>query len=121
MMSEKLVILVTHGPSNPEMATIPFVMATAAQASDVDVAMAFQSEGVWLMMKDLVGRVHVQDFPPMKELMDAYLEAGGKMYVCGPCVKSRKITAEEMVEGALVVNAATLVAEIAAATNTLVY
>ncbi|MCA9913233.1 MAG: DsrE family protein [Anaerolineae bacterium] len=120
-MAEKLVILVTHGPSDPEMATIPFVMATAAQASDVEVSMAFQSDGVWLMMKDLAWRVHVQDFPPMKELMDAYLEAGGKMYVCGPCVKSRKITADDMVEGAQVVNAATLVVEIAAATNTLVY
>jgi predicted peroxiredoxin len=62
-VTEKLVILVTHGTDDPEMATIPFVMATAAQASDVDVSMAFQSDGVWLMMKELVGRVHVQDFP----------------------------------------------------------
>ena len=120
-MSEKLVIVVTHGPSDPEMATIPFVMATAAQASDVDVVMAFQSDGVWLMMKDLAWRVHVSDFPPMKELMDIYLEEGGKMYGCGPCVKSRKIAAEEMVEGAEVVNAGTLVTEIASATNTLTY
>jgi predicted peroxiredoxin len=53
--------------------------------------------------------------------MDTYVEAGGKMYVCGPCVKSRKITADEMVDDAEVVNAGTLVVEIAAATNTLVY
>ena len=33
---EKLVIMATHGPEDPERATIPFVMACAALASDVD-------------------------------------------------------------------------------------
>ena len=42
---EKLVIMVTHGPDEPELATIPFVMAGAAVASDVDVVMGFQGEG----------------------------------------------------------------------------
>ncbi|NMC79602.1 MAG: sulfur reduction protein DsrE, partial [Chloroflexi bacterium] len=38
-MAEKLAIVCTHGPEDPERATIPFVLATAAQASDVDVIM----------------------------------------------------------------------------------
>jgi predicted peroxiredoxin len=38
-MSEKKLILVTHGTNSPELATIPFVMATAAQASDIEVVM----------------------------------------------------------------------------------
>ena len=42
---EKLVIMVTHGPDEPELATIPFVMAGAAVASDVDVVMGFQGDG----------------------------------------------------------------------------
>jgi predicted peroxiredoxin len=33
--TEKLILMCTHGPEDPERATIPFVMATAAQASDV--------------------------------------------------------------------------------------
>ena len=39
-MAEKLVIMVTHGPDEPELATIPFVMAGAAVASDVEVGTA---------------------------------------------------------------------------------
>jgi hypothetical protein len=39
---EKLIIVVTHGPEDPELATLPFVMAAAAIVSDVEVAMAFQ-------------------------------------------------------------------------------
>ena len=37
--AEKLVIMVTHGPEEAEFATIPFVMAGAAVASDVAVCL----------------------------------------------------------------------------------
>ncbi len=43
--NEKLVIMATHGPDDPELATIPFVMACAALASDVAVVMGFQADG----------------------------------------------------------------------------
>ena len=46
---EKLVVMVTHGPEDPELATIPFAMAGAAVASDVEVVMGFQGEGCVLL------------------------------------------------------------------------
>ena len=110
-----------HGPEDPERATIPFVMATAAQASDVDVVIGFQANGVMLVMKGLAEHVFAAGFPPLKELMDFYVENGGKLFVCGPCVKSRQINPdEEFIEGATVVNAATFVKEFTEATNVLV-
>jgi uncharacterized protein len=121
-MAEKMVIMVTHGPEEPERATIPFVMATAAQASDVEVFMGFQADGVMLVKKGVAEEVCAPAFPPLKTLMDAYLEAGGFMYVCGPCVKARTINPEtDFVEGARVVNAATFVKECTEAVSTLVY
>ena len=54
--------------------------------------------------------------------MDIYLEAGGEMLVCGPCVHSRKLDPEQdFIQGAKVVNAAKFVKEITEATNALVY
>jgi predicted peroxiredoxin len=120
-MAEKLVIMVTNGPDDPELAVIPFVMATAAQASEVDVLMGFQGNGVWLVRKDIAKHVLNAHMPPLSELLEAYQEAGGKLYVCGPCVKSRDIGPDEFIEGATVVNAATFVAEVTSATNVLVY
>ena len=32
--ADKVVIIATHGPEDPERATLPFVMATAAQVMD---------------------------------------------------------------------------------------
>ncbi|HXZ49390.1 MAG TPA: DsrE family protein [Usitatibacter sp.] len=121
-MANKLVIMCTHGVDSPERATIPFVMATAAQACDVDVLMGFQADGVTLAVKGGADRVAAPSFPPLKDLFAAYVEAGGKLYVCGPCVNSRKIDPKkDLAEGATVVNAATFVKECTEATNVLVY
>jgi predicted peroxiredoxin len=121
MAQSKLVLMVTNGPENPELATIPFVMATTALASDVDVLMGFQGNGVMLTIKGMADHVAASGFPPLADLLKTYIDAGGKMYVCGPCVGSRKIAPEDMVQGATIVGAATFVAECVAATNVLVY
>jgi predicted peroxiredoxin len=118
---KKLVIMVTHGPKNPERATIPFVMAVTAQASGAEVVLGFQADGVSLIKKGVAEEVHFAPFPPLKELMDGYRSGGGKLLVCGPCLQARAITASDFVEGATQVNAATFIAEILEATNSLVY
>lgn len=117
---EKLVIMATHGPEDPERATIPFVMACAALASDVSVVMGFQADGVCLVHQGEAETVQAPDFPPLAKLLDDFRELGGTLLVCAPCVKSRGI-AEALVPGAEIVGAARFVAEVTSATNTLVY
>ena len=118
----KLIIMCTHGPEDAERATIPFVLATTAQASDVEVVLGFQVNGVMLVRKGCAEHVFAAGFPPLKELMGIYVENGGKLLVCGPCVKSRQINPEEeFIPVATVVNAATFVKECTEATNVLVY
>jgi predicted peroxiredoxin len=118
---EKLVIMVTHGPDDPELATIPFAMAGAAVASDVDVVMGFQGEGCLLVKKGVAETVTAPEFAPLGQLLDAVREFGGQLLVCSPCVKSRGLTQDDLVAGAEVVAAARFVAEITSATNSLVY
>jgi predicted peroxiredoxin len=121
-MSEKLLIMCTWGPEDPERATMPFVMATAAQAAGVEVVMGFQAGGVKLLVKDAAETVQAPMFPPLKQLLDAYVEAGGRLLACGPCVKWRELQADaDLVAGAMVVNTATFVKECTDATNVLMY
>jgi len=89
--TEKLVFMVMHGPEFPEHATIPFVMAAAALASDVDVVMGFQGPGVELVHAGVAETVNAPEFPPLAKLLADVLELGGKLLVCGPCVKNRAI------------------------------
>jgi predicted peroxiredoxin len=120
--NEKLVIMVTHGPEDPELATIPFVMACAALASDVAVVMGFQADGVVLVQRGEAEKVLAPEFPPLAKLMADFTELGGTLLVCSPCLKSRQLVApDDLVPGAEVVAAARFVAEVTSATNTLVY
>jgi len=119
--TEKLVFMVTHGPSHPEHATIPFVMAAAALASDVEVVMGFQADGVELVQRGRIDDLEAAGFPPLKKLMDEVRELGGKLLVCNPCIKSRGIGADQLVDGAEIVAAGRFVAEVTSATNSLVY
>lgn len=121
MAEEKLVIMVTHGPEDAELATIPFVMAGAAVASDVEVIMGFQAEGVRLVQQGIAEKIEAPEFAPLGKLVEDVRSLGGKFLVCGPCIKSRQIPAEGLIEGAEVVAAARFVAEITSATNSLVY
>jgi predicted peroxiredoxin len=118
---EKLVIMVTHGPDDPELATIPFVMGCAALASDVDVVLGFQGDGCALVREGGADEVAAEEFPRLADLLGDYRELGGKILVCAPCMKSRQITEDDLVEGSEVVAAGRFVAEITSSTNSLVY
>jgi len=121
-MAEKLFILCTHGAEDPERATIPFVMATAAQAMDVVVVLGFQANGVTLPANGVAERIAAPNFPPLKDLVLAYREAGGEFLVCGPCVATRNLDPKkDFLDGASVVSAATFVKECMEATNVLNY
>ena len=119
--AEKLVFMVLHGPSHPEHATIPFVMACAALASDVQVVLGFQADGVELVRAGVAESVEAAGFPPLAKLMRDFRELGGTALVCGPCINSRGIGPDDLIEGAEVVAAGRFIAEITSATNSLVY
>ena len=118
--TEKLVILATHGPASPELATIPFVMACAALASDVEVVMGFQGDAVCLMHQGEPETVEAAGFPPLVKLVQDFHDLGGKSLVCGPCANSRGIQ-DALLDGAEIVAAGRFVAEITSAKATLTY
>jgi predicted peroxiredoxin len=119
--NEKLVFMVTHGPADPELATVPFVMAAAALASDVAVVMGFQSDGVELVKAGVAATVQAPEFPPLAKLLSDVRDLGGLLLVCNPCIKSRGIAPADLVDGAEVVAAGRFIVEITSATNALTY
>ncbi len=119
--TEKLVVMVTHGQADDELATIPFAMAAAAVASDVEVVMGFQGDGCELVKKGVAETIAAPEFAPLRELLPTIQELGGKILVCNPCIRKRGWTEDDLVDGAEVVAAARFVAEITSATNALVY
>lgn len=107
--TEKIVIISTHGPDDPERASLPFVVGNAALVMDVEVTMALQSAAVLTAMKGSYEHIFAGGFDPLKKLVDTFVELGGKILVCAPCIGERKITTDMLVDGSKVMAGATLV------------
>jgi predicted peroxiredoxin len=118
---EKLVIISTMGNEHPEKATIPFVMATAAQATDVEVVVIMQSNAVVLAKKGEAEKVVATGFMPVKQLIETYIDMGGKLLLCSPCLKERNITKEDLINGSEIIAAGTVISEVMSAKSVLTY
>jgi uncharacterized protein involved in oxidation of intracellular sulfur len=121
MAEEKIVYIVTHAGEDPERATLPFVLANAAQTMDVEAVIVLQGTGVYLAKKGYADHVFAAGVPPLKQLMESFFEQGGKILVCTPCIKERKIDESDIIKGAVPTAAAVLTQEILSANATLVY
>ena len=109
IMPGKYVISLTHGLDDTDRATVAFVVANAAVASDKDTVVFLSIEGTRLSQKGVADSVHEEGFAPLKDLMNNFAKAGGKMFVCSPCFKKRKLDENNLVDGAAVVGGAKLV------------
>jgi len=97
---EKIMYLCTHASDNAEKAHLPFVMANAALAMDIQATVVLQGEGVYLAQKGYIDHmVSGGAFPPIKELLKSFLEQGGQLLVCVPCIQSRHIEESDLIEG----------------------
>jgi uncharacterized protein involved in oxidation of intracellular sulfur len=119
--NEKIVYIATHAEEDAFRATVPFVMANAAQAMDVEAVVALQGTSVFIAMKGYAEHVHASALPPLKQLLDSFLEAGGKLLVCIPCLKERKLEESDLIPGAVLTAAGNLTQEILTAKATVVY
>ena len=109
---EKILVIGTHASDNPEKAAMPFVMANAALAMDVKATVALQGEGVYLAKKGYIQNlVKPGGFSPFTKLMADFLELGGSLKVCVPCIKERNIEESELIEGAQTTAAGRLITE----------
>lgn len=108
---EKIVIFATHGPEDPERASLPFVCANAALAMDVQVTVVLQGTGVLLAKRGCYEHVFCAGFDPLEKLVKSFTEFGGKIFVCMPCIEERKITNDMLVEEAQPTKAGRVVQE----------
>lgn len=108
---EGVVIIITYAGEDPERATIAFVMGNAALAMDEKATIVLQGGGVFLAKKGFAEHVCAGGFDPLKKLVDSFLDLGGKLFVCVPCIKARHIEETDLIEKATLVAAGTIINE----------
>jgi uncharacterized protein len=103
----------THGRDDPERAIVPFIAANVAAASGQEAVVLLTIEGAWLCRRGYADSVEAAGFPRLAELLASFVEAGGQVWGCSACTTPRGITEADLVEGAQIVGAATIVAAVA--------
>lgn len=120
-MAEKIVVIGTHGSDDPERATLPFVCGNAALAMGVEATAILQGTAAELALKGGSDHVFAPELPPLKDLIGSFLEQGGQLLICTPCIKARQITPEMLIDGAKPIAAARVIQECTEAKATLNY
>lgn len=108
-MSGKFLVSLTHAKNDTDKATVAFVVANAAVASDKEALVFLSIEAVRLAQPGYADDIHEEGFLPLKDLMANFVQAGGTIYVCSPCFKKRKLDETQLIDGAVVVGGAKLV------------
>jgi len=108
-MPGQFVVSITHAKDNTDKATVGFVVANAAVASDKKTVVFLSIEGTRLSQPGYADSIHEEGFAPLKDLMANFAAAGGEIYVCSPCFKKRGLDETKLIAGAKVVGGAKLV------------
>ncbi len=98
-MVKKIMIWGTSGPDDPEKAVLPFIIANAGFVHDAEVYVMLAGSGVWLAKKGVAEHVICCKWR-LDELIKNFLESGGKLFCCSPCLDEREIKDEDLIEGA---------------------
>jgi predicted peroxiredoxin len=108
-MTKRFCVSLSYAKNDTDKATVAFVIANAAVASDKETLVFLSTEGVRLAQKGHADDIHEQGFSPLRDLMANFVKAGGKIFVCSPCFKKRGLDESKLVDGAVVVGGAKLV------------
>jgi predicted peroxiredoxin len=105
----KFCVSLSCSKDNSDKATVAFVIANAAAASNQQTLVFLSIEGVRLSQKGYADDIREEGFAPLKDLMENFVKAGGTIWVCSPCFKKRGLDENKLVAGATIVGGAKLV------------
>jgi len=121
MADMKVGFVVTHAADDPEMATLPFMLATGALAMGVAPVLILQADGVALAVPGGAEAVVCDGLAPLADLLKGLLAAGVRIMVCSPCMSRRGITEQMLLDGCYVGGAGQVVTEMLECENFLRY
>jgi len=96
----KVVLIATHFDDNLEIATMPWAVGNAALAADKEVTIFLQGLAVREAKKGGTKGLRFPPFPSLDTLQKAFVENGGHVFVCAPCMKAHSVEPDEFIEGA---------------------
>jgi len=108
--NNSIYIIAQWGPEAAERCYAPFVTGTTAQAQEVEAKIFLMMDAVWLVKKGVAEKISAPGFPPLPDLIDTFLEEGGKIEVCSNSAEFRGLTSDQFRDDRITIaGAATMV------------
>lgn len=79
------VILASGAEDGGKRATLALSAACTAQAMDLTTILFLVGDGVHWGYEGRAEEVHAPGFPPLADLMEAFIECGGQVFLCSAC------------------------------------
>jgi len=96
---EKLVIIASTGLDD-ERTSVTWSVANGGIASGLDVTVFLVASGADIVRKGAIAHARMNPLdPPVKDMVENFMESGGKVIVCPPCAKVRGYEPEDMIDG----------------------
>ena len=109
LQSAEYMFTLTSFWQDPDRVALPLVLGNSALALGHDVIIWLTLEGVNLAKYGMADSIIPKGFPPVKDLLAAYIEGGGRIGICPPCGKVHGVTDDIMIEEAEWMGAAAMV------------
>lgn len=110
--TEPLLFVCTHGPDDPERATIPYIAAATAAVSGRKAIVVCTIDGVHTGTAAHLD-IQAPEIPAVADLVATLVDNDGEIWLCGACTGPRGITPEDTIDGASIVGAAQIVEALA--------
>lgn len=108
-MTDKFCVSLTYAKNDSDKATVAFVVANAALASEKETVVFLSTEAVRLSQQGYADDIAEPGFARLNDLIGNFVKAGGTIWVCSPCFKRRELDEGKLIAGATIVGGAKLV------------
>jgi len=98
IVNQKFLINCRDGANNPERATVSFIMAVAASSTS-ETAMFVTSDAANLCVKGGADEIVADGYALLPDLINAYMENNGKIWLCPACAQAKGITQNDLIDG----------------------
>ena len=106
-----LFTVTTFTNEDADRVATPLVLANSALANGKDVLIWLTMEGVELAKKGAAKTLTPKSFAPVSELLDTYIENGGRIGICPPCAQTHGLSDENKIDRAELMGAVAMLDE----------
>jgi predicted peroxiredoxin len=109
--TDQLVILMTKG-IDQEVSSVAFTIANGGITAGLKVSIFLTSAAIDLVRRNGQRMTHVPPLEPLAKMMEDFINRGGVIWACPPCVQARGYQQADLIEGVTIVGASAMHAQI---------